>query len=177
MPVGPQRHPEGVFEVGDRRADFQQHPVGMPGGDGQAVAGGPGDDRRIIVRRGAEPGVEPLRGEVVMILGAGGIIDLIEQIRQGLRVMQRQVDGQSQPGGTVQSAQGLQPGNDGRHVARQRRSRRGLRPDPRDGTQQDDRRNQQHFSPHLANMHGAKVIANGPGRKADATGKDVNAPD
>ena len=102
--VRPHSHLQGALNVRDGCADFQKHPVGMTGDDGEAVAGRERDDSLIILLGGAEPGVELFWREVVVIQRAGGIVKLFEQICERVPVVQWKVDGQLQPGRTVQAA-------------------------------------------------------------------------
>jgi len=80
----------------DRSVHFQQGSVGMPAGDPQPVSSREIFDCGIILRRRPELRHELVWRQVMAIIRAGPILELLEQIGQISPVAQRQSDDQVQ---------------------------------------------------------------------------------
>ena len=89
----------------------------------------------------------------MVIQRAGGIVELIEEIGERLAVVQGQVDGQLQPGRTIQAAQRLRAGNAGPEVAGQERSWSRLRRRAKDGKQKNGCRNSESLCTYICQKH------------------------
>jgi len=74
----------------------------------------------IILFRGAELRREFLRGQIMMVIRAGGVIQLLKQAGERRLVSQRQADGQIKIGGRRQKSFWLQPRQRRRHMTVQR---------------------------------------------------------
>ncbi len=96
MLVNPQGHLEGFRNVAGRAGHIQHHAVGMREGDGQAIGLGEIHERLIILFRRPEPLGKLLGREVVTVVGAGRVVDLLEQAVEFRLVAQRQADSQVQ---------------------------------------------------------------------------------
>ena len=68
----------------------------MADGHGQAMGARKGDDGRIILFRGAKLNRELVRGQEAVVIGAGRVVKLMEQIGQACAVPQGQTDVQAQ---------------------------------------------------------------------------------
>ncbi len=104
---GDAQHP---FYIGNRPINIQDHPVRMPRGDRKAVRPGVVDDRLVVLLCRAELLGELRRREIFPVIGAGGIAQLREQLRERLLIAQRETDCQAQVPHGIQATKGLQMG-------------------------------------------------------------------
>lgn len=91
------------LDVRHRTVHTEHHPVGVQGGDPQAVGLGKGHQSLVIILRGTELIRKLPRSQVLMIPRAARIVDFGQQIRQRVWVLQRK------PNGKIQSVGGRQP--------------------------------------------------------------------
>ncbi len=94
--VSPQRNLEGILDIGHVTGDIQQHAIDMGAGYCEVVRFGKSNDGLVIRFCGAEPGVELIRGEILPVVGAGRVTDVLQKAVEALRVAQGQADGQIQ---------------------------------------------------------------------------------
>ena len=117
--IGQQPHVEGPLDVRHAAPYIHQRPV-APGVDHrQSMGQGKGHHRLVILFGGTELFSELPGGEVMAIVGAGRVVELLEQVGERVGVSQRQSDGQVKLVGLRQPSQRLQARGNGRHVAGQ----------------------------------------------------------
>ena len=96
MPVSPQGHLKRFLDIYHRTAHVQQDPVRTGPGHPQPVPLREGDDFLIILFCRAESFRELFRRKILMIIGAGRVVELLDEFGQRFLVPQGQPDGQMQ---------------------------------------------------------------------------------
>ena len=119
MLIDPHGHMQGLLDVRHRSLHIHQQAVGMRADHCQAIRLRKGDDRLIILFGWAEPFRELLRGQVMMKIWAGRVVNLLKQTIKRLLVAQRQPNGQGQTIGVGKAAQRLQVSHSPWHVPMQ----------------------------------------------------------
>ena len=81
---------EDAFKVGGRTCEVHQHEIGVRGCDRQPLRLRERYHRGVVRLGRPELFCERIRSQVVAVVGAGGVVDLLEQVGQPCRVAQRQ---------------------------------------------------------------------------------------
>ena len=89
---------KNTFDVGDGCIHIQDNPIRMPGCDPKSICLKEPGDRPIILFARAKTFGELLRREVLSEIGAGRVINLLEQSFQRRFVAQGEADGKIQTG-------------------------------------------------------------------------------
>ena len=96
MPISSHSHLKRFFDICHRTAHVQQQPIVMRAGHLQPVRLRKGNNCLIILFRRAELLRELFRREILMIIGTGRVVELLEQIGQRCLIPQWQPNGQMQ---------------------------------------------------------------------------------
>lgn len=108
MLVNAHLHMKDLLDIRDRPVHIQQNMIGMRAGHSQPVGFRERDDRLIILLCRTKLFCELFRRQVVTVLGACRIVDLMEQARERFLVAQRQPNCQMQTGFAWETANRLQ---------------------------------------------------------------------
>ena len=123
--ISPHRHMKRLLDVRSLSAHVHQHTVAVRPGHRQPAGFREINHLLVILFRGAKLGGEFIRREKLAVIGAGGVIQLLEQAVERRLIAQRQADGQVQAGRARQLPDGLQPRDRrGQMAAQHRRARR-----------------------------------------------------
>jgi hypothetical protein len=94
MPIRAKGNVERCLDVGDGAVDIENETIGMSGGDRQPVGTGECGDGGIVDRSGTELSRELRRGEVMTVIRAGGILDLLREAGEGGGIPDGERDGE-----------------------------------------------------------------------------------
>ena len=107
MPINAQAQVEGSLDVRYCAFHVQHHAIGMGDGDRQAVRLREVHERLVILFRRPKSLRELLGRQVAAVVGAGRVVELLEQGVKFLLISQRQANGQ------VQTVRGRENANRG----------------------------------------------------------------